>query len=69
MDADKPKREPSILTPTTIDDRVRCPICRDKWRERDMRWQLNGRAVYLVCADRLAQALLKPEQPKDDKPS
>ena len=53
MDADKPKREPSILTPTAIDDRMICPIYRDKWREKDMRWQLNGRAVCLMCADRI----------------
>ncbi len=53
MDAAKPDR--SILIPRAVDDRMVCPICRDRWRERDTRWQLNGRAVCLVCADRLAK--------------
>ena len=55
MDADNPNLDHSILTPTTVDDRMVCPICRDKWREKDMRWQLNGRAVCLMCADRIAR--------------
>ena len=59
MDADKPSPNHSILTPTAIDDRMVCPICRDKWREKDMRWQLNGRAVCLMCADRMAKGTLE----------
>ena len=55
MEATKPAYDSSILAPVTIDDRVVCPICREKWAERDMRWQLNGRAVCFVCADKLAR--------------
>ena len=44
--------------PDVIDERMRCPICREIYFPEHMRWQLNGRAVCPTCSEKIADGTL-----------